>query len=74
MTPKWVEAMTPPYWAVSGNDRTPDGYRDHLYYRGTSWWQALKAYRAARRAGMELIDVTRVACKGRVWSLSRVQL
>lgn len=47
-------------WTVEGNDPTPDGYRDHLLYRGDSLWQAWKAYRAARREGMG-VTVTRYA-------------
>lgn len=39
-------------WAVTGDDETPDGYRDHLLYRGTSRWQVFKAVRAALREDM----------------------
>lgn len=39
-------------WTIEGNDETPDGYRDHLLYRGNSRWQAWKAVRAALREDM----------------------
>lgn len=45
-------------WVVAGDDDTPDGYRDHLLYRGTSRWQAFKAVRAALRDDMR-VTITR---------------
>ena len=41
-------------WIVAGDDETPDGYRDHLLYEGTSWWGAFRAILAARREGMKV--------------------
>ncbi|URC18158.1 hypothetical protein SEA_ZENTENO07_57 [Mycobacterium phage Zenteno07] len=41
-------------WIVSGEDQTPDGYRDNLLYRGTSWWRAFQAVRAALREDMRV--------------------
>lgn len=41
-------------WVVCGVDPAPDGYRDHLLYRGGSVWQVLKAVRAALREGMRV--------------------
>ncbi|QHB37358.1 hypothetical protein I5G58_gp056 [Mycobacterium phage BirdsNest] len=41
-------------WIVSGEDQTPDGFRDNLLYRGTSAWQAFKAVRAALREDMRV--------------------
>lgn len=51
-------------WIVQGYDPTPDGFRDHLLYKGDSFWQAIKAYRAARREGMS-IAFTRMRHAGR---------
>ncbi|AEK07016.1 hypothetical protein DRAZDYS_28 [Mycobacterium phage Drazdys] len=39
-------------WTIVGEDSTPDGYRDHLLYKGTSRWQAFRAVRAALREDM----------------------
>ncbi|AWY09656.1 hypothetical protein SEA_DEREK_29 [Mycobacterium phage Derek] len=39
-------------WTIVGEDLTPDGYRDHLLYKGTSRWQAFRAARAALREDM----------------------
>ncbi|AEJ94890.1 hypothetical protein SEA_JEMMNO_28 [Mycobacterium phage Jemmno] len=39
-------------WTIVGEDLTPDGYRDHLLYKGTSRWQAFRAVRAALREDM----------------------
>ena len=39
-------------YVVTGDDETPDGYRDHLLYRGTSKWQVFKAVRDALREDM----------------------
>lgn len=45
-------------WVVAGRDETPDGYRDHLLYRGTSRWQVFKAVRDALRNDMT-VTITR---------------
>lgn len=41
-------------YVVEGVDPTPDGYRDHLLYKGRSMWQVFKAVRAALREGMDV--------------------
>lgn len=53
-------------WRVDGRDITPEGYRDDLLYLGDSAWQAFKAWRAARREGME-VSLTRAGDVGIVY-------
>ncbi len=39
-------------YVVEGHDETPDGYRDDLFYKGSSRWQVFKAVRAALKEDM----------------------
>ena len=53
-------ARMTPQWLVTGEATHPDGYHDHLYYQGTSTWQALKSVIIGLRNGMRItIEKTR---------------
>lgn len=64
-------------YKVEGEDRSPDGYRDHVFYLGSSLRQAIKAWRAAKKEDMELITAYFTPIKPNVeivYNLSRVRL
>lgn len=39
-------------YVVMGEDETPDGYRDHLLYGGSSLWQVIKSIYVALKQDM----------------------
>ena len=49
-------------WLVTGEATHPDGYHDHLYYQGTSTWQALKSVIVGLRNGMRITIERNAEC------------